>query len=112
MEVSPKEIRFYENESGQAPCRDWLDDLQESDPPLYGVVMNRIERVEDGNPGHSDPVGEGVHELKIDVGPGYRIYFGQDGDLVILLLGDIKGTKKRQRKNIKTAKNYWGDYNA
>jgi putative addiction module killer protein len=112
VEVTPREIRFYENGTGQVPCRDWLDSLHESDPVLYGVVMNRIERVEEGNFGNCDPVGEGVHELKVDVGPGYRVYFGEDGGLVILLLGDMKGTRKRQQKNIKTAKEYWGDYNA
>lgn len=112
MQSTPRELRFYATEAGKAPCRDWLDDLQESTAALYGVVMNRLERVEEGNFGHCNPVGQGVHELKIDVGPGYRVYFGEDGHLVILLRGDIKGTKKRQKKNIKTAQEYWTDYNA
>ncbi len=54
-------------------------------------------------------MGEGVVELRVDFGPGYRIYLGQDGDLVILLCG---GTKGSQEENIKTAKKYWKDYNA
>jgi putative addiction module killer protein len=54
------------------------------------------------------PVGEGVCERRIDVGPGYRVYFGRDGDeLVILLVG---GTKKRQQRDIDRATTYWRDY--
>lgn len=76
---------------------------------IYGIILARIKRVEGGNLGDCEPVGEGVSELKIDVGPGYRVYFGQDGDEVVLLYG---GTKKTQDKDIKTAKEYWRDYNA
>jgi putative addiction module killer protein len=65
--------------------------------------------VKNGNFGDCEPVGDGVSELKIHFGPGYRVYFGQDGNDVILLLG---GEKKAQSANIKTAKEYWKDYNA
>jgi putative addiction module killer protein len=72
--------------------------------------MTRLDRVEQGNLGVHRSVSEGVSELIIDFGPGYRIYFGQDGlDLVILLIG---GTKRTQAKDIETAKAYWRDYNA
>ena len=54
------------------------------------------------------PVGEGVSERRIDYGPGYRLYFGKDGDLLVLLLNG--GTKKRQQKDIEDAKRYWKDY--
>jgi putative addiction module killer protein len=56
-----------------------------------------------------EPVGNGVHELKIDFGPGFRVYFGEDGDSVILLNG---GNKDTQDRDIKKAKEYWEDYNA
>lgn len=112
MEARPREFRFYETATGRVPCRDWLDDIEKNDKRLYGVLMNRLDRVEEGNFGHCDPVGEGVSELKIDDGPGYRIYFGEDGDFVVLLMGDIKGTKKTQTKNIKRAKTLWKDYRA
>lgn len=61
-----------------------------------------------GNLGHHRSVGHGVHELKIDFGPGYRVYFGQDGDKVVVLL--IGGDKKTQAADIKRAQEYWNDY--
>jgi len=76
---------------------------------IYGTIFTRLDRVEDGNFGPCRSVGEGVFELKIDVGPGWRVYFGQDGDLVVLLIG---GMKRTQRKDIATAKRYWRNYNA
>nr|WP_279512433.1 type II toxin-antitoxin system RelE/ParE family toxin [Candidatus Thiosymbion oneisti] len=64
--------------------------------------------METGNPGDVEPVGEGVAERRINYGPGYRVYFGQDGrQLVILLVG---GTKKRQQRDIVQAKAYWRNY--
>lgn len=72
--------------------------------------MTRIDRVQRGSLGVHKPVGEGVVELIIDFGPGYRVYVGQDGrELVILLIG---GDKKSQTTDIKTAKEYWKTYNA
>jgi putative addiction module killer protein len=76
---------------------------------IHGIIINRLARIEDGLLGDYDPVGEGVFELKIHVGPGWRIYFGQDGDLIVLLNG---GTKRTQKRDIITAKKYWRDYNA
>lgn len=71
-------------------------------------VKTRLARVRLGNLGQTESVGEGVRELKIDYGPGYRVYFGQSGtEVVILLCG---GDKRTQNENIKTAKNYWADY--
>lgn len=112
MDAIPREIRFYETAAGRVPCRDWLDAVEVRNRKLHGILVNRIDRVQEGNFGDCDPVGEGISELRIDVGPGYRIYFGEDGDLVVLLLGDIKGTKKHQAKNIKQSKLFWRDYNA
>lgn len=76
---------------------------------IYTVIMNRLDRVERGLMGDCKPVGDGVYELRIDDGPGYRVYFGQDGDQVILLCG---GIKKTQDRDIKTAKEHWTYYNA
>jgi putative addiction module killer protein len=74
-------------------------------PPRVTVALTRIEM---GNLSNVKGVGSGVHEHRLDYGPGYRIYFGRDGErLVILLAG---GTKARQQKDIATAQARWADY--
>jgi putative addiction module killer protein len=77
----------------------WIDSL--NDIRARARVLARIERLATGNPGDVAPVGEGVSELRIDYGPGYRVYYKQFGEsLVILLAG---GDKRTQTKDIKTA---------
>ena len=77
----------------------WLDELR--DIQARARVQSRIERLAAGNPGDVEPVGEGVSELRINYGPGYRVYFKQRGpELIILLAG---GDKRTQAKDIKTA---------
>src|SRR5208283_4910488 len=101
---------MYETEDGKVPVSDWLDDLKAKDEGTYDRIINFIDRVECGSTSNFKPEGEGVTALKMDFGPGYRIYFGQDGkDLVILLIG---GDKSTQQEDIATAKRYWRDYNA
>ena len=107
MQVTPKEILIYENEDGRAPFSEWMERQSKQ---VYGTVMTRLERVEMGNLGDHRSVGEGVLELRIDVGPGYRVYFGKDGERLVILL--IAGTKKTQRHDIDTAKQFWRDYHA
>jgi len=65
-------------------------------------------RLESGNTSNTKSVGGGVYELKIDYGPGYRVYFGYDGPKVVILLAG--GTKKRQERDIETAKKRWNNY--
>ena len=73
-------------------------------------VRTRINRLRLGNFGDHQPVGDGVCELRIDYGPGYRVYYGRDGaEIVILLIG---GDKRTQDRDIETAKEYWADYQA
>jgi putative addiction module killer protein len=71
-------------------------------------VTTAIARIEQGNLSNVEAVGEGVLEYKIDFGPGYRVYFGRDGDVLVILL--YGGTKKRQRRDIATAIACWRDY--
>lgn len=95
----------YLDASGRSPFGDWFDGL---DVQAAVKVRRSVARMEAGNFGDAKPVGRGVIERRIDVGPGYRIYFGRDGEeLVILLVG---GTKKRQQRDIETAQSFWADY--
>lgn len=99
------EIRYYAAASGEAPFADWFGAL---DVGARAKVTRVIARMEQGNLANVKPVGEGVLEYRIDVGPGYRVYFGRDGEtLVILLTG---GTKRRQQRDIAAAHGYWQDY--
>jgi putative addiction module killer protein len=76
----------------------WLDHLR--DLPARARVQARIERLARGNPGDVKPIGEGVSELRIDCGPGYRVYFQRCGhELVILLAGGDKSTQAKDIKN-------------
>lgn len=76
---------------------EWLDGLR--DIQARARVQARIERLAAGNPGDVEPVGEGVSELRINYGPGYRVYFKQRGrELIILLAGGDKSTQARDIK--------------
>jgi putative addiction module killer protein len=77
----------------------WLDKIQ--DIRARARILVRIERLSAGNPGDAKPVGEGVSELRIDYGPGYRVYYRKQGRKVIILLAG--GVKDSQAKDIKTA---------
>ena len=81
---------------------EWLNGLE---PKTRGIVRNRIDRLESGNMGDTRSVGGGVFELKVDFGPGYRVYFGQIGDAVHLIDG---GSKQTQDADIAAARNFWG----
>lgn len=92
-------------EDGTSPFAAWFDGLESK---AATKVIVRLERLEQGNTSNVQSVGSGVHECKIDYGPGYRIYFAYDGGkLVILLAG---GTKKRQQNDINNAKERWNNY--
>lgn len=99
------EIRYYVAASGVEPFAEWFAELEAL---ARAKVTRAIARMEQGNLSNVKSVGEGVLEYRIDFGPGYRVYFGRDGDtLVILLTG---GTKKRQQRDINAAHAYWQDY--
>jgi putative addiction module killer protein len=99
------QILEYLDAAGNSPYRDWYDSLNAAAAAKVTVALTRIEL---GNLSNVKGVGAGVQEFRIDFGPGYRIYFGKDGDrLVILLAG---GTKNRQQSDITIAQRRWGDY--
>lgn len=95
----------YQTSDGICPFAEWYSDLDAIAAAKVTVAMVRMEQ---GNFSNAKGVGAGVQEFRIDFGPGYRMYFGRDGDqLVILLAG---GTKKRQQKDIEAAQARWKDY--
>ena len=106
MEVQPREIRRYITPDGRNPFAEWLSSLRN----LNAVVKieQRLDRVRLGNLGNSKSVGEGVCELKVDFGPGYRVYFGQFGSTIVLIL--CGGDKSSQEQDIRKAKEYWKEY--
>jgi putative addiction module killer protein len=106
VEAKPKTLIIYETASGKEPFNDWLNGLK--DRRVKITVDARLTRVRNGNLGVCRSLGDGVWELKIDLGPGFRVYFGQHGDTIVVLLHG--GDKKTQNKDIETAKEYWRDY--
>ena len=106
MEANPRELRSYQAPSGKIPFQDWLSNLR--DAKGRAQIEIRIDRLEYGNFGDCKAVGEGVLELRIRFGPGYRVYLAEDGPKVVLLL--IGGDKNTQAKDIKTARGYWREY--
>jgi len=99
------EIRLF-RKSRSTPFSDWFASL--TDARARGIVRARLNRVRLGNFGDCKPVGGGVEELRIDFGPGYRLYYVRQGALVVLLL--CGGDKRTQAKDIVTARKYWKEY--
>ena len=98
-------IREYANHDGRSPYERWFNRLNAQ---AAARVATALVRLEQGNLTGVKGVGAGVFEHRIDFGPGYRVYFGKDGDALIILLGG--GTKRRQRQDIETAQDRWRDY--
>ena len=99
-------IRYYRRANGRHPFRDWLMDI--SDKRVRTAVLRRVDRLMEGNFGEHRFLRDGVWELKIDVGPGYRVYYAQEGKMLILLL--CAGSKRTQRQDIDRAVEYWNDH--
>ena len=100
------ELRYYRMQDGQVPYREWLETV--TDPVAYAAVQSRMDRLMRGLFGDCKPSGEGVWELRIDTGLGYRVYYARSGKQVVLLL--CGGDKRRQSADIERAKNFWRDY--
>lgn len=101
-------VRHYQTTGGRVPLAEWLEGLR--DGQTRTRIIGRLDRLRAGLFGDWRSVGEGVYELRIDHGPGYRIYFGREGrTLVLLLCGGNKGT---QTSDIEKAHGYWKDHKA
>ena len=98
-------IKEYIDSKGRSPYAKWFSRLN---APAAARVVSALVRIEQGSLTKTKGIGEGVLECRIDFGPGYRVYFGRDGDSIVILLGG--GTKKRQQKDIEAAKMLWKEY--
>ncbi len=99
-------VEHYITADGKDLTQDWLDGLRDLRARI--AILRRIDRVELGNFGDHKSVGGGVSELRIDVGPGYRVYYGQAGTTLVLLL--LGGDKRSQQGDIERAITCWNDW--
>lgn len=100
------DVKIYQDAHGNEPFEKWLNSIR--DKRALARIDNRLRRVRLGNLGDHRSVGDGVFELRLDFGPGYRIYFGRIGNEVIILLSG--GDKSTQTRDIVQAKLYFSDY--
>ena len=100
------EVLRYVTESGREVVREWLDDLH--DARAVTKIVMRMDRLADGNFGDCKPLRDGVWELRIDYGPGYRVYYSMVGRTCVLLL--CGGDKRKQSGDINRAVEYLKDY--
>ncbi len=105
MEPRTRSVVIYTDARGRRPFEAWFGQLR--DAKARGIIRARIARLESGNFGDCRAVGEGVQELRIHYGPGFRVYFAAAGDALILLL--CAGTKVAQHRDIQTAIRHWRD---
>lgn len=106
MGTAPKELQIYEQVSGKKPFEDWLFGIR--DKTVMARIVARLNRVAHGNMGDVKSLGDGLSELRLAFGAGYRVYFTFDGDaLVVLLSGGDKGS---QTRDIKQARQFLEDY--
>lgn len=103
--IRPYEVREYVTGTGKNPFRAWFKKL---DKLIRTLIQQRLLRVKLGHLGNYRALAGGVYELKIKIGPGYRIYFGIEAQKVILLL--LGGDKGSQARDIFKAREYWADY--
>ena len=101
-------ILHYRTIEGRFPYREWIASID--DTASRATVLARVDRLASGAFGDWKAVGDGVCELRVHRGPGYRVYFGRDGNAVVILL--CGGQKRSQDADIRLAKRYWSDYEA
>jgi putative addiction module killer protein len=109
-EARVRELLEYEKPDGTKPFREWFDHLIAADPSTAAKIGKYLGRLQLGNMGNAKllPGCEGVRELVMDFGPGWRAYFAQAGAVTLLLL--LGGNKRSQRHDIQTAVKYWREF--
>ncbi len=101
-----REIQYYRTLTGRQPFTEWFESIRDKRTRIR--IGKRLKRVEDGNFGDYQSVGGGVFELRLHFGTGYRIYFAQIEDTLLLLL--CGGDKRSQQADVELAKTYWREY--
>lgn len=104
--VQPKTLTVYQDANGNEPFTNWFNSLR--DVQGRQRIGTRLRRLEQGNYGDCQSIGEGISELRMFFGPGYRVYFGEEGDNIVLLL--CGGDKSSQTQDIEAAKAYWKEH--
>ena len=104
--VVPNDLEVYQTEEGRSPFSEWIRGLKNRG--ARARIRARLARLRLGNFGDTNSLGGGLHELRINYGPGYRVYFGKAGVRLVLLL--CGGTKRTQPRDIEQARSCWRDY--
>tara|TARA_R110000868_G_scaffold315755_1_gene576644 strand:- start:5339 stop:5677 length:339 start_codon:yes stop_codon:yes gene_type:complete len=106
MQNLPRKVQFYKTFDDKIPAQSWLDSLR--DIVALSKILTRLKRLQLGNYGDYKYLRDGIYELRIKHGPGYRVYYANDGiDIIVLLL---VGDKSTQKKDIMTSIRYWNDH--
>ena len=106
MQIFPYEIDYYKTQDGAVPFREWLEALRDING--RAKIRVRLDRARLGNLGDHKHLADGVWELRLDCGPGYRVYFAKEDNRLILLL--IGGGKDTQKRDIAQATDYLQDH--
>lgn len=106
LEVITRNVLIFSDKNGYEPYTDWIDNLK--DKQNQQRIKARVRRLEQGNFGDHRPVGDNVSELRFFFGSGFRVYYAEDGEKIVLLL--CGGDKQSQEKDIESAKTYWKEY--
>lgn len=105
-EAVPQKLQEYLTADGRSPFTEWLRELK--DRTARARIRVRLNRIQLGNFGDCRSLGDDLHEIRVDHGPGYRVYFGRSGNTVVVLL--CGGDKRAQSRDIDRARSYWDEY--
>lgn len=101
-----KTLKLYQDLNGKEPFIEWIESIK--DRKTRSRILTRLDRLEVGNPGDHRHLSEGVFELRLHFGAGYRVYYGEDGPVIIILL--MGGDKNTQENDIRKAQAFWKSY--
>ena len=105
-DTQQRDLEFYSTQNGREPFYDWYRSIRDTNTKYR--IQRRLERLKTGNFGDCKSVGEGVFELRIHFGPGYRVYFGEVSNKIVIVL--CGGDKSSQQRDIERAITYWQEY--